>query len=369
MIGAIVRMNGKPVRIVGVAQQGFHGIQHGIEADGYVPIGSFIRSSYDERLFTDRSVRPLTMLARLQPGIDAKKAQAAVDVVARRLAATYPAERGVSARVLPEPMARPAPGRELSELLPVIYSSLFALAGLVLLIACLNVSNLMFVRATARQREIALRAALGAGRRRLIQPLLIESCLIAVLGVAGGLLLARWSTDLLVASIDPSIDLPLHFAFDYDWRVFLYASAVGAAAGLLVGLAPAIRATKTQVTRLLQDGGHGGTAGAGRQRVRSALVVAQVAGSLVLLVVAGLAARNLHTVRWSDPQFDHETSAQRPHRPRTGGVLARPGGGLLRRARSAPGSVARSGCGDGVIHGPARLHAGRMQRAVGRGGQ
>lgn len=304
VIGSIVRLNGKPVRIVGVTAEGFHGLQHGVFIDGFVTIGSFIRTSQGERIFRDRAIRPFTMLARLRPGVDIDEAQPALDLVARRLEAEHPAEKGVSARIVPEPFARPVPGREMSTLLPVAYASLFGLAGLVLLITCLNVGNLLLVRATARQREMAIRAALGSGRRRLLRPVLIESCMLSAAGVLLGLLLARWSTDALLASIDPALDLPLNLAFDYDWRVFLYASAIAIGTGVLTGVLPAVRATSGRLTLLLHQGGHGGSAGT--QRLRSAFVIAQIAGSLVLLVVAGLAVRNLQTARWMDPGFDHE---------------------------------------------------------------
>ena len=122
------------------------------------------------------------MVARLRPAVSIEAAQSAVDGIAQRLGREYPQEKNVGARVLPEPLARPIPMRFLSELIPLVQGSMLGLAGLVLLIACMNVANLLLVRATARQREMALRAALGSGRRRLVRLLLAESLLLAFAG-------------------------------------------------------------------------------------------------------------------------------------------------------------------------------------------
>jgi predicted permease len=181
---------------------------------------------------------------------------------------------------------------------------MLGLAGLVLLIACMNVANLLLVRATVRQREMAMRAALGSGRARLIRLLLVESLLLAFAGTAAGLLLARWATGLFVGSLNVAVNIPLNLDFHYDWRVFLYASAIAAVTGGLMGLVPALRASRAEVTALLHDGGHGGSAGGGKQRLRSGMVVAQVAGSLVLLIVAGLCVRNSQRAQTTDLGFD-----------------------------------------------------------------
>jgi predicted permease len=305
VIGQVVRIDGQSARIIGIAPPGFHGLYQGAEIEGYVPLGALrARTAQTGQLFTDRTIRFLTMLARLRPGVSHEAAQQAVDVIAARLQREYPQEKNVTTRVLPEPMGRPIPMRFLSELVPMIQGSMFALAGLVLLIACMNVANLLLVRAAAREREMAMRAALGAGRSRLIRLLLVESLLLAFAGTAFGLLLARWATGLFLARLNVGVDLPLNLDFHYDWRVFAYAAALAAITGALMGLVPALRASRVQVTALLHDGGHGSSGGAGRQRLRSGMVIAQVAGSLVLLIVAGLCVRNTQRAQAMDLGFD-----------------------------------------------------------------
>ena len=305
VVGRIVRVDGQPARVIGIAPPGFHGLYQGADIEGYVPLGALrARTAQTGQLFTDRTIRFLTMLARLRPGVTREAAQQAVDLVAGRLQREYPQERNITARVLPEPMGRPIPMRFLSELLPMIQGSMLGLAGLVLLIACMNVTNLLLVRASARQREMAMRAALGSGRSRLIRLLLAESLILAFGGTAFGLVLARWATGLFVARLNVGVNLPLNLDFHYDWRVFMYAAALAAITGSLIGLVPALRASRVQVTALLHDGGHGSSGGAGRQRLRGAMVIAQVAGSLVLLIIAGLCVRNTQRAQVMDLGFD-----------------------------------------------------------------
>jgi putative ABC transport system permease protein len=305
VVGETIRVDGVPTRIVGIAPPEFHGLYQGGDIEGYVPLGALGgRQSMSAQLFTDRSMRYLTMAARLRPGVSLETAQQAADAVAARLRLAYPQDKDVSARVIPEPLARPIPMRFLSELMPFLRTTMLGLAGLVLLIACMNVANLLLVRATVRQREMAMRAALGGGRARLIQLLLVESLVLAMAGTAAGLVFAKWATGLFLAQLDVAVDVPLNWDFHYDWRVFAYAALLAVGTGALMGLAPALRASRVRVTALLHDGGHGGSAGASRHRLRSAMVIAQVAGSLVLLVVAGLCVRSAQRAQRMDLGFD-----------------------------------------------------------------
>jgi predicted permease len=303
VIGSVVRVDGTPARVIGVTPPAFHGLYQGAEVEGFMPL-VFLRgrSNDPERLFTNRTYRYLTVLARLQPDVSLSAAQSAIDVTARRLQQTYPEERDITVRLIPEPLARPVPMRFLSSLVPAIGASLLGLATLVMLIACTNVANLLLVRGTARQREMAMRAALGCSRGRMIRLLLVESLLLSALGTAGGLVLARWATGLFLGTIDIGSDLPINLDFHYDWRVFAYAAGISAATGVLMGLMPALRASRVDVKALLHDGGYG-IAGAGRQRLRNGMVVAQVGGSLVLLIVAGLCIRSLQRAQEVDLGF------------------------------------------------------------------
>jgi predicted permease len=304
VVGTIVRIDGVAARVIGVTPPAFHGVYHGVDIEGFVPLGFRTgRNPQPEQLLTDRAGRYLRPIARLRPGVSLSEAQAAVDVIARRLQRTYPQEKDVGARVIPETRARPFPMRFLERLIPVARATLLGLAGLVLLIACLNVANLLLVRGAVRQREMAMRAALGSGRARLVRLLLAESLLLAIAGTTAGLLLARWAMTLFASTLFVASDIPLNLDFDFDWRVFTYAAIVTAATGVLMGIAPALRASRVKVTALLHDGGYG-SAGPGRQRLRSAMAIAQVAGSLVLLVVAGLCMRSLQRAQTVDLGFD-----------------------------------------------------------------
>jgi predicted permease len=306
VVGTTVRIDGQPAQIIGVAPPGFHGMFAGAEMQGYAPIGALRRGTPTPDLFTDRTLRPLTLGARLKRGVSLASAQATVDVIARRLHAQYPlTDRETSARVLPEPLARPLPLRFLTDLMPLVRAATLALAALVLLIACMNVANLLLVRASVRQREIAVRSALGSGRWRLVRLMLIESVVLAAAGTAIGLVLARWATNLFLGSINLAVEIPVALEFDYDWRMFGYATVITVATGLVTGIVPALRAARGAVNPL-HEGGRSGSDSAGRQRLRRALVVAQVAGSLVLLIVAGLFVRSLQEAHRIDLGFDPE---------------------------------------------------------------
>jgi putative ABC transport system permease protein len=273
--------------------------------DGYVPLAHLPRRGQAPGWFvSDRSAAILTIIGRLRPGVGVEDAQAEVDLIAARLRQAHPAtEKDAYVRIIPEPLARPIPLRFFASILPVIRSLLYILSTLVLLLACLNVTNLLFVRATTRAREMAVRTALGSGRGRLIRLLLAESTLLAVTGAVAGVVLGQAAGLLLLNSLDLAIDLPITVDFRFDWPSFRHALVVAAACALVVGLLPAVRASRARVTDVLHDGGRNATGG-GRTRLRSALVIAQVAGSLVLLIVAGLLVRSLQRAETIDLGFD-----------------------------------------------------------------
>jgi predicted permease len=299
-VGKQVRLDGMSVRVIGVVPKGFLGTWAGAEMDGYLPVNALSR--YDDAtsdFFTDRTRRMLTVMGRLKPGVGLREAQDSLNVIARRLERQYPAtDKDIGIRVVPEQLARPVPVRFMAESLPLIRLFLLALAALVLLLACMNVANLMMVRASARQREMAIRAALGSGRGRLMRQTLTESCLLAFLGAAAGLPFGKWGTSAFVGSISAGTSLPVNVDYSFDWRVFGYALAAAIFAVVVIGLWPAIRAARTAAHAALRDGGWGSSVGRTSLRMRSVLVVAQVAASLMLLIVAGLLVRGLqHTQR------------------------------------------------------------------------
>ena len=165
----------------------------------------------------------------------------------------------------------------------IIAGLFLSLAVMVLLLACANVANLVLVRATVREREMAIRTALGARRSRLIRQMITESVTLAIIGGVMGVVLGRFASGAL-SHLDLHADLPVQFTFDFDWRIFLYSFAVAVLAGVVVGVAPALRIAKGNVNTVLHEGGRGVTGG--RHRLRDGLVVLQIAGSLVMLVVA-----------------------------------------------------------------------------------
>jgi predicted permease len=301
VVGKQALIDGEQATIIGVTPKGFQGTQFPLNLDGYIPLN--MQPAQGTAAFgTDRSDRGLAVLARLKPGVSLQQAQSSLNVVTARLAEQYPAtDKGVTIQAVPERFARPQPFP--NNIVPFIAGIFLVLAGLVLLLACMNVANILLVRATMRQREMAIRAAMGANRWRLIRQLLTESILLSLFGGLGGLAMGVWASG-AIGSIFPAGRIPIHADFGFDWRVFAYAMAAAVFTGAIVGLWPALRAGRTDVNTVLQSGGRSDTTGVGRHRLRSVLVVAQVAGSLVLLIVAGLFVRSLMRAQHAYMGFD-----------------------------------------------------------------
>jgi hypothetical protein len=293
---------------ISVAAKGFHGTFSSVDMQGYLPLRSLIAEVPEwSGIFTDRTLKRMTVLGRLKPGVSLAQAKTPVSLLARRMEQNHPtSDKGIGVRVIPEPLARPQPVREVEDLEPRIGFFLLLLITLVLLVACMNVANIMLVRATVRQREMAIRAALGSGRGRLIRQMLTESVLLALLGGAAGLVLGVSAADAFAGSMDMATDLPIHLDFSFDWRVFAYALTAALVTGILVGILPALRASKADAGAALHDGGRSNSGGPVRQRMRSLLVVGQVAGSLVLLISAGLFVRSLRNAQRLDLGFLHD---------------------------------------------------------------
>lgn len=294
IVGQNVELNDHAFTVVGIAPREFHGTYPVMDMDAYVPFSAETGEDPDnpvEKVWTNRGSRSLTVMGRLRPGVTIKRAQASLNVVADRIAEAHPdSEKGLSVQLFPEKLARPEPDAQ--NPIPATSIAFLSLAALVLLVACFNIANVLLVRATVRQREMAIRAALGAGHGRLVRQYLTESLLLALLGGGAGLVLASWASGFL-SSLSLGTDLPLRFDFRPDARVYLFALAAVLFTGLFVGMMPALRAARTNVSAVLHEGGRGSSSGPRRQFARNALVVAQVAGSLVLLIVAGLFIRSL----------------------------------------------------------------------------
>ncbi|MEO6235475.1 MAG: ABC transporter permease [Vicinamibacterales bacterium] len=301
VVGRAVVVNGKPFTVAGVVPAWFEGVYALVEFDAYLPLSMVAAEQYTT-MTTKRDEHSLHVIGRLKPGLRREQAQAAVNVLASQLETQYPdSNKTVRARVIPERLARPEANS--ADQTPVVAAVFLVLVGLVLLVACVNVINLIMVRATVRQREIAVRAALGAARMRLIRQMLTESALLALLGGIAGAAVGR-ACAWLIGRVQLPGDLPFRFDLQFDWRVFGYIAAVALGSGIGVGLLPALRASKADLTSVLREGGRGTSDGRGRHRARSALVVAQVAVSLVLLIAAGLFVRSVRSAESIDLGFD-----------------------------------------------------------------
>ncbi|MGH8379084.1 MAG: FtsX-like permease family protein, partial [Gammaproteobacteria bacterium] len=337
IVGRTVSLDGTPVTVIGVVPKVFHGPYNIVDMDAYVPIGMVAFISKTE--LTARSDREVRVLATLRPGVSIQQAQAAMNVIAGRLEHEHArADQGERVRVFPERIARPEPA--VADFMPVVAGVFLVMVGLVLVVACLNVANLLLARAAAREKELSIRAALGAGRKRLLRQLLTESMLLAVAGALSGAIAGNWLCHLL-NGMRPLGDIPLRLAFAFDWRVFAYVAGVALSAGVLAGLAPAWRVSRADLTVALRESGRGLIGESGRHWLRNGLVVTQVAGSLVVLVAAGLLTRSLIRAESVDLGFD-------PHHILNVGLDAKLQGysqargeaffhELLRRARTLPG--------------------------------
>jgi predicted permease len=275
--------------------------------EGYVAIEDYgvLNPDVNRWLYRNRKARPMHLFARLRPGVSIAEAQAAVDVLMASLAAEHPAtDQGIAAVVVPEPLARPMPMRSVREAVPLVRLFGQALAGLVLLLACMNVANLLLVRASARQRELAVRAALGASRWRLVRQMVTEGLLLSGLGGAAGYVVGQWVSRAYLTRLDLAADLPLAFDTSFDLRVFGISLVVAILTGVLIGLWPAWRASKANARAALHDGSGGLSDSVDRQRLRRVLVVGQISGALALLVIAGLFMRTLTSARDIDLGFD-----------------------------------------------------------------
>ena len=288
VVGSRITLSGRSVTVVGVMPAGF-------DYPAQAQVWSALKTdSSDER----RDNRYLQVVARLKPMATLAQAQAQIDTLSSRLGQQYPETNGGwTARLTG---LQDWTTREVRTSLLLLLGAV----GFVLLIACANVANLLLARASARRKEIALRTALGAGRRRIIRQLLTESLVLSFIGGAFGLALSFFLTDLLVA-ISPA-DVPRLGEIELDARVLGFTAGVVGLVGLLFGLAPALQASKTDHNDALKEGGRGSTQGRGQNRVRVLLVVSEIALSLLLLIGSGLLIKSFVLLRDVDPGFDAE---------------------------------------------------------------
>ncbi len=315
-IGKAIGVNGVPFTVVGVAPPEFFGVQPGAAIDLWIPLHS--EPQVDARWadpkegskFAAVSDWWIEIIARLKPGVSVPQGQAAVDVIVRQnVLALGPQKKRFEGISLDPPRVRLAPASKGLDNLRQEFSRplfiLMGIVGLVLLIACANVANLLLARATTRQKEMAVRLALGAGRTRLIRQLLTESVLLASAGGALGVLLAYWASSILLAFMSSGRD-PVTLHVTPDLRVLTFTAGVSVLTGILFGLAPALRGTRLSLTPALKEGAGGAHRHGRRLRLGlgKALVAAQVAISLLLLMGAALFVRTLVNLQTQSLGFD-----------------------------------------------------------------
>ena len=313
IVGRKILLNGQPFSIIGVSRQGFHGVDIGYATQVFVPMMMKPQMTPGWNYMEDRRSRFARVFARLRPGVTAERAQAALQPFFRAMrqeeikdpsfttASPYAKREFMRASLKVVPAAQGHSG--LRDFVARPLWTLMAIVIGVLLIACANVAGLLIARGMARQREIAIRIALGGSRLRVVLQLLAETVVLSFIGAAGGLLLATWGTSLLLSFFvdDPSAAVTL--SGSPDARVVAFTLGLAFATALVCGLVPALQATTPSLAPTLKDQA-GTVVGGGPVRLRKALVVAQVALSLLLLIGAGLFVRSLRNLLAQNPGFE-----------------------------------------------------------------
>ena len=308
IVGRDVRLNGHDFTVIGVARQGFSGTRFvGFIPDVWIPItmhNQIVAGS--ENWLEKRGGQSFNVNGRLKPGVTIEQATSAMNTYARQLAEAYPlTNANISVGMVPGG-SKTQPALTLLGYIPIVAGLMMGIVGLVLLIACANVANLLLARASVRRREIAIRLALGAGRWRLVRQLLTESVLLSLIGGALGLLLAQWF-NALVPLANPQLDFAtIDFNYDLaiDQRVVAFTLCLSALTGVIFGLLPALQASRTDLVTTLKGEGPSVTSATRRLSLRNLLVVSQVALSLMLLISAGLFVRSTRNVQEMNPGFE-----------------------------------------------------------------
>jgi predicted permease len=303
IVGKTIDLNNRAYNIIGVAPETFKGSKFGLSLDFWAPMMMVEELQRSPEVLRSRDSHWMTLLARLKPRVSRAQAAAEMTAIALRLNQAYPNERASTTRVV---VQTEIDGRwdEAALVMKSGATIAMAIVGLILLIACANVANLLLARAAVRRKEIGIRLALGASRARLIRQLMTESLLLSVLGGGFGLLLAHWLTGLMQGFVPI---LPYNIVNDFfalDGRALVFNLVVSLATGLIFGLTPAWHASNPEIVRVLKGEANASETGKGRRiTLRNSLVVAQVALSLVVLVCGGLFIKSFRKAQKMDPGF------------------------------------------------------------------
>ncbi len=356
LIGRIITLNGTPYTVVGIAPPSFKGIVSLGRPDVlWIPISmrDYVLTGQLKALENNRRFRWISIVGRLKPQVGIAEAQAAMKTIAAGLEKEYPRDNK-SRTVELYPLNESALGINQRRQFSLAGGVLMGVVALVLLIACVNLANLLLAQAAKREKELSIRAAMGAGRFRLVRQLLTESTVLSLLGGLAGLLVAYWGRNVLWSFrppflLDGSIDL------SFDARVLGFTLVVSLLTGLIFGIIPAIKASGTDINEILKTGGRGGALGWTHNRLRGLLVILEIALALVALVGSGLFLRSMQSAQQYNPGFESQNLFQLlfdlgalRYDEDHGQQFFRD---VIERAKSVPGVVDASVSSNGVFGG------------------
>ncbi len=355
-IGQTILLNGTPYNVVGIAPPGFKGIVSLGRPDlVWIPITmrDYVLTGQLKDLEYNRRFRWLSIVGRLKPQVDLAQAGAAMKTIADGLAKEYPRDnKGRTVELFS--LNESALGINQRKQFSLAGGVLMSVVGLVLLIACVNLANLLLAQASKREKELSIRAAMGAGRGRLVRQLLTESTVLSLLGGLAGLLVAYWGRNVLWSFrppflLDGSIDL------SFDARVLGFTLLISMFTGLVFGIIPAIKASGTDINEVLKTGGRGGALGWTHNRLRGLLVISEIALALVALVGSGLFLRSMQNAQQFNPGFESQNLLQMNFDLGALRYDADHGQQFFRdaveRAKTVPGVVSASVSSNGVFGG------------------
>ena len=334
IVGKSATINNVPMTIIGVTPEGFIGSFLGVSSSAWVPMAMQREMMGGDRM-QQRGNGWMQSIVRLKPGVAQEQAQAEATSIMTQLAQEHPQfNEGRRLRIV---QTWEAPFGAATVLTPIL-AVLSILVALVLVIACANVANLLLSKAVSRRREVAVRLSLGASRMRLVRQLLTESLMLAFVAGTAGVLMAYWTMDLIMAFVPP-VDMPIDLGLRMDSVTLMFAVGVSLVTGVIFGLAPALQASSPQTINALKEEGRSGSGGRTTGRLRSALVVAQVAVCLVLLVGATLFLRSFIAAQTLSPGFDADRLVTASMDMFPSGYLAERNREFQRRAIEAIGAL------------------------------